>query len=142
MAGGETSRANGRLGGRKKGSKNRSTIVGRKLAALALNGKTKMPLDILMAAINGEQVNGKDITPMQLQAAAIAAPYVHPKLMAIRVDSTTGPNGELLAVAATIGQADPVEAAKLYMKIIEGKALQSPLLEHETDPVDVENLAL
>ena len=69
-----------RRGGRRKGTPNRATAA--KAAEIAASGMT--PLDYMISVMRDETA----ARPERLEAAAKAAPYVHPRLSAIEY---TGP---------------------------------------------------
>jgi hypothetical protein len=69
-----------KTGGRKKGIPNKATAA--KAAAIAESGLT--PLDYLLSVVRDETAE----TPVRVDAAKAAAPYVHPKLQP--VDGKTG----------------------------------------------------
>lgn len=46
---------------------------------MALTGGV-LPLQVILARMRGELLDGKPVTDEQLAAAAIAAPYIHPRL--------------------------------------------------------------
>lgn len=91
------------------------------LIVKALNGEAQTPLQIILSVMGGNT----EITALQLKAAELAAPYVHPKLIAVRAKTEiTGANGEPLTLG---GVADPVEAARIYARIMS----QQVTIEHE-----------
>lgn len=68
------------------------------------------PLEIMVARMRGEKINGEDVTDEQFEAAQAAAPYIHPRLSAIdakvrRVSSWTDLSDEELATL-TGGRSD------------------------------------
>lgn len=70
-----------KTGGRKKGSRNKTT-VGRE-SALAGCPDFKSPLDCMLWVMNNDPA-------LRLDAAKAAAPYVHPKLVSIEHGGTGG----------------------------------------------------
>jgi hypothetical protein len=90
-----------RPGGRAKGTPNKATIVKRALIAQAKQDAFDgglLPLQIMLARMRDEPLpNGEKVTDAQLQAAALAAPYIHPRLS--NVDATVNHRG-LVAAAS------------------------------------------
>ncbi len=75
-------------------------------------------MELLTRAMGGDT----SITPLQMQAAVAAAPYIHPRLVA-QTTTLQGPNGgpvETASKTVTITTTDPTEAAKAYAKFVSG----------------------
>lgn len=71
-----------RLGGRQKGTKNKTTAA--REAAIAATGLT--PLEYMLNAMRDETLEHRD----RMYAANAAAPYVHPKLANIELGNKAG----------------------------------------------------
>src|SRR5689334_15000923 len=89
------SRPGERRGGRQKGTPNRATAA--KAAAIAESGLT--PLDYLVSVLRDETVPRAE----RMEAAARAAPYVHPRLSAV---AHTGADGGPIEVEQAIDLSD------------------------------------
>lgn len=93
-----------RLAGRAKGTPNKATVVKRALIAQAREDAFDgglLPLQVILARMRDEALpSGEKVTDAQLAAAAIAAPYIHPRLSS--VDATVNHRG---LVAATRDEA-------------------------------------
>ena len=76
-----------RRGGRRKGTPNRATAA--KAAEIAASGMT--PLDYMLAVMRDETA----ARPERLEAAAKAAPYVHPRLSAIEYTAPAEPEEDV-----------------------------------------------
>ena len=76
-----------RRGGRQKGTPNRATAA--KAAEIAASGLT--PLDYMLAVMRDETA----ARPERLEAAAKAAPYVHPRLSAIEYTAPAEPEEDV-----------------------------------------------
>jgi len=76
-----------RRGGRQKGTPNRATAA--KAAEIAASGMT--PLDYMLAVMRDETA----ARPERLEAAAKAAPYVHPRLSAIEYTAPAEPEEDV-----------------------------------------------
>jgi hypothetical protein len=72
-----------RRGGRQKGTPNRATAA--KAAEIAASGLT--PLDYMLVVMRDESASRQE----RLEAAAKAAPYVHPRLSAIEYTAPAEP---------------------------------------------------
>jgi hypothetical protein len=68
-----------KTGGRRKGVPNKATAE--KAAEIAASGLT--PLDYMLSVVRDEQAN----RDTRLDAAAKAAPYVHPKLASMEIEA-------------------------------------------------------
>ena len=95
-----------RRGGRQKGTPNRATAA--KAAAIAASGLT--PLDYLLSVMRDETAPRAE----RMEAAAKAAPYIHPRLAAIE------------HTASTIPDEPPFDASKLSR---EQRAMLRQMLE-------------
>jgi hypothetical protein len=99
--------------GRPKGLKNKTTVRKDQIVKSVLSQPgQKLPLQIFVEVMNGSE----NYTPLQLKAAELAAPYIHPKLVAMKVapldplkDAQTQD-----ALERGIDHADPAQAARLY----------------------------
>ena len=69
-----------KTGGRTTGTQNRATLASREFAAEALEGGPT-PLEFMLQVMRGERTP----SPLELQAAALAAPFCHPRLAAVAV---------------------------------------------------------
>jgi hypothetical protein len=79
MAGNSNSGGRRPGAGRKPGSKSRkSREAADKLAASGIT-----PLEIMVARMRDEPINGKPVTDEQFEAAQAAAPYIHPRLSSV-----------------------------------------------------------
>ena len=76
-----------RRGGRRKGTPNRATAA--KAAEIAASGMT--PLDYMISVMRDETAT----RPERLEAAAKAAPYVHPRLSAIEYTAPAEPEEDV-----------------------------------------------
>ena len=76
-----------RRGGRQKGTPNRATAA--KAAEIAASGMT--PLDYMISVMRDETAT----RPERLEAAAKAAPYVHPRLSAIEYTAPAEPEEDV-----------------------------------------------
>ena len=76
-----------RRGGRRKGTPNRATAA--KAAEIAASGMT--PLDYMISVMRDETAS----RPERLEAAAKAAPYVHPRLSAIEYTAPAEPEEDV-----------------------------------------------
>ena len=84
-----------KTGGRKKGTPNNGTAA--KAAAIAASGLT--PLDYLLSVLRDEDADPAD----RLDAAAKAAPYVHPRLAAIQ-HSASNPDDAFVRIWSMISE--------------------------------------
>lgn len=79
------------------------------------------PLQIMWKVMQGDT----SYTPMQLKAAELAAPYVHPKIASITVSGSMRGDGtpDATVIDAEFSElsADPVEAARVYARLVSGK---------------------
>ena len=89
-----------RRGGRQRGTPNRATAA--KAAEIAASGMT--PLDYLVSVYRDETAS----RPERLEAAAKAAPYVHPRLSAIEYTAPAEPE-----VDVDLSELDPEEREQL-----------------------------
>jgi hypothetical protein len=98
-------------GGRPKGSKNQVTITKQMIVRKALADAKKLPLQVFLDVMNGDE----SYTPLQLKAAELAAPYIHPRLVAMKVAPSDPAEAERRS-AAELGfeGADAATAARLY----------------------------
>jgi hypothetical protein len=84
-----------KTGGRQRGTPNKATIE-REIRAVhgvqaAVEAGT-MPLDVLMARMRDEPLpNGQKPTDAQFEAAQAAAPYIHPRLAAAKLEMSVTP---------------------------------------------------
>src|SRR5215471_15121679 len=81
------SRPGERRGGRQKGTPNRATAA--KAAEVAASGMT--PLDYMISVMRDETAT----RPERLEAAAKAAPYVHPRLSAVEYTAPAEPEEDV-----------------------------------------------
>ena len=91
-----TQRGGARVGaGRKKGSMSEAKIIGKKVSsrvAAKLDATNPTPPDIMARVMSGALT----VTEMQFEAAQAAAPYIHPKLPAVQMNSTVRRSAEAM----------------------------------------------
>lgn len=103
-----------RFGGKKKGTKNKKTIIKEqleKVKASAAPGDLLTPLQFMLGVVNNKKM------PMRFRGdmAKNAAPYVHPKLVAITAKTT---NKNLNVDAGALAADGTVDVAALYRDIM------------------------
>ena len=105
--------------GRPKGSPNKKTAA-RENALRAVNAIGKTPLDVMIA------IMGKRGIPveLQLEAAAKAAPYCHPRLLAAQFIDRTERNG-----APRLTDAELARALLLVLARGKDEVNEGPLIE-------------
>lgn len=101
-------------GGRKKGTPNKKTVIKRQLEAVkasAAPGDLLTPLQFMLSVVNNKKM------PMRFRGdmAKNAAPYVHPKLVAITAKTT---NKNLNVDASALIEEGQVDPAALYRDIM------------------------
>jgi hypothetical protein len=89
-----------RRGGRQRGTPNRATAA--KAAEIAASGMT--PLDYMISVMRDEAAS----RPERLEAAAKAAPYVHPRLSSIEYIAPAEPEEDV-----DLSELDPEEREQL-----------------------------
>lgn len=72
------------------------------------------PLQIFLKVMRGDT----DVTPAMFQAAVAAAPYVHPKLVAMQISPGNGQDPSVIEGESVKLPTDPAEVARIYQKLM------------------------